>query len=62
VPIEIFPGQFTNSGASKSITVIGTIHDAVFPELSVTVHVTLVVPTGKVAPFSVVKDGAALKL
>ena len=45
----IFPGQVI-AGASVSFTVTSKLQVAVFPELSVTIKVLVVVPIGKVLP------------
>ena len=42
-------GQFTNSGASSSSTVIVILHSSVLPAASTTVQVNTVVPTGNSA-------------
>ena len=47
-------GQFTNVGAWVSATTIVLLQVDVLPFASTAVHVTTVVPTGKMAPFKVV--------
>ncbi|MBV6467070.1 MAG: hypothetical protein PGMFKBFP_02403 [Anaerolineales bacterium] len=56
--ITIVTGQLMNSGASVSVTTTVIEHVAVLPDASVTVHTTVVVPTGNVAPASVHGFGA----
>ena len=45
----MFAGQVT-VGACVSLIVTVNVHDPVFAEASVAVHVTVVAPTGNVAP------------
>ena len=45
-----FVGQFINTGASTSRTVMLMEHVEVFPAASIAVQTTVVVPIGKVAP------------
>ena len=45
----MFVGQVI-AGAVVSLTLTVKVHDPVFPDVSVAVHVTVVVPTGKLDP------------
>jgi hypothetical protein len=45
----MFAGQVM-AGGSQSFTVTVNVHVAVFPDVSVAVHVTVVTPTGKAVP------------
>src|SRR6056297_369693 len=47
--VMVSAGQFTNTGVSLSSTTTVISHVAVFPLSSVTVHTTVVLPTGKTA-------------
>ncbi|MBV6467075.1 MAG: hypothetical protein PGMFKBFP_02408 [Anaerolineales bacterium] len=55
-------GQFSNTGGMLSTTTYVTEHVSVLPALSVTVHITVVEPTGNTAPASVWSLGAIRKL
>lgn len=51
-PITVMSGEQTIIGGSVSFTVTVNVQLAVFPEASVAVQVTVVVPTGKKDPDS----------